>query len=35
MYGKVTKDDVSAIIDEHLLGYVPVERLKVPPFILG
>ncbi len=30
MYGKVTKADVAAIIDEHLLGGQPVERLKVP-----
>ncbi len=30
MYGKVTRQDVKAIIDEHLLGDVPVERLKVP-----
>jgi len=30
MYGQVTKDDVSAIFDEHLLGDCPVERLKVP-----
>jgi (2Fe-2S) ferredoxin len=35
MYGKVTKDDVAAIIDEHLLGDTPVERLKVPPFVWG
>ena len=35
MYGKVTKDDVSAIIDEHLLGDNPVERLKVPEFMWG
>jgi (2Fe-2S) ferredoxin len=35
MYGKVTKDDVPAIIDQHLLGGMPVERLKVPPFIWG
>jgi (2Fe-2S) ferredoxin len=35
MYGKVTKDDVAAIIDEHLLGGTPVERLKVPPFVWG
>jgi len=31
MYGKVTKADVPAIIEEHLLGDVPVERLRVPP----
>lgn len=30
MYGKVTKEDVAAIIDEHLLGNQPVERLKTP-----
>ncbi len=30
MYGKVTKDDVSSIIEEHLLGGEPVERLQVP-----
>jgi (2Fe-2S) ferredoxin len=29
LYGKVTKSDVVAIIDEHLLGGAPVERLKV------
>ena len=31
MYGKVTKDDVAAIVDEHLIGDKPVERLLVPP----
>jgi (2Fe-2S) ferredoxin len=30
MYGKVTRQDVKAIIDEHLLGDQPVERLKMP-----
>ncbi len=30
MYGSVTPADVTAIIDEHLLGNTPVERLKVP-----
>jgi (2Fe-2S) ferredoxin len=30
MYGKVTKEDVKTIIDEHLLGGKPVEALKVP-----
>jgi (2Fe-2S) ferredoxin len=30
MYGKVTKDDVAAIVDEHLLGGKPVERLQLP-----
>ena len=35
MYGKVTKEDVPVIIDEHLLGDKPVERLQVPPFVWG
>ncbi|QFY41984.1 (2Fe-2S) ferredoxin domain-containing protein [Candidatus Methylospira mobilis] len=35
MYGKVTPEDVPAIIDEHLLNDVPVERLKVPEFVWG
>lgn len=30
MYGRVTKEDVTTIIDEHLLGGEPVEKLKVP-----
>ena len=30
MYGKVSKDDVTAIIEEHLLGDKPVERLQLP-----
>lgn len=30
MYGKVTKDDVKTIIDQHLLGGAPVEALQVP-----
>ncbi|MGA7178659.1 MAG: (2Fe-2S) ferredoxin domain-containing protein [Thiobacillaceae bacterium] len=30
MYGVVTKDDVTAIFEQHLLGGQPVERLKVP-----
>lgn len=30
MYGGVTKDDVNAIFDEHLLGDGPVARLQVP-----
>ncbi len=30
LYGKVTKEDVATIIDEHLLGNTPVERLKAP-----
>lgn len=29
MYGKVTKEDVDEILDEHILGDKPVERLKV------
>jgi (2Fe-2S) ferredoxin len=29
-YTGVSKDDVSAIFDEHLLGGTPVERLKAP-----
>lgn len=35
MYGGVGKDDVDAIIEEHLLGDQPVERLKVPEDIWG
>ncbi len=35
MYGGVGKDDVSAIIEEHLLNNQPVERLKVPAEIWG
>ena len=35
MYGGVSKDDVAAIIEEHLLGGKPVERLKVPDVIWG
>ncbi len=30
MYGKVAKDDVKTIVEEHLLGGKPVEKLKVP-----
>lgn len=30
MYSGVGRQDVSAIIDEHLLGGQPVERLKAP-----
>jgi (2Fe-2S) ferredoxin len=30
LYGQVKKDDVKTIIDAHLLGGVPVERLKAP-----
>lgn len=35
MYGGVVVGDVSAIIDEHLIGGAPVERLKVPAEIWG
>ena len=35
MYGGVSKDDVTAIIEEHLLGDKPVERLKVPVEVWG
>jgi (2Fe-2S) ferredoxin len=30
MYAGVTPGDVAAIIDEHLVGDVPVERLRAP-----
>ncbi|MGR8934700.1 MAG: (2Fe-2S) ferredoxin domain-containing protein [Gammaproteobacteria bacterium] len=30
LYGKVSKGDVAAIIDEHLLGGKPIERLQAP-----
>lgn len=30
MYGKVSKEDVKTIIEEHLLGNKPVEKLVVP-----
>lgn len=35
MYGQVGKADVAAIIDEHLLGGKPVERLKMPEDVWG
>jgi (2Fe-2S) ferredoxin len=35
MYGKVTIEDVPTIIDEHLLGDQPVQRLQVPAFVWG
>ncbi len=35
MYGAVGKDDVTAIIEEHLLGDKPVERLQVPADVWG
>ena len=30
MYGKVTKEDVKSIIEQHLLGDKPVAALQVP-----
>lgn len=30
MYGNVAKEDVAGIIEDHLLGGQPVERLQVP-----
>ena len=35
MYGNVTPADVAVIIDEHLLGDRPVERLQVPAEVWG
>lgn len=35
MYWKVTRDDVKAIIDEHLLGDTPIERLRAPQEVWG
>jgi len=35
MYGEVRKEDVAAIVEEHLLGNKPVERLIVPEVIWG
>jgi (2Fe-2S) ferredoxin len=35
MYGAVSTDDVTSIIEEHLLGNKPVERLQVPDEIWG
>lgn len=35
MYGKVTTADVAEIVEEHLLGGRPVERLQVPSEIWG
>ena len=35
MYGVKSKEDVTAIIEEHLLGDRPVERLKVPAEVWG
>ena len=31
-YGGVTKDDVKQIVEEHLVGGRPVERLKMKPY---
>ena len=31
-YGGVTKDDVAQIVDEHLVGGKPVERLRMKPY---
>jgi (2Fe-2S) ferredoxin len=30
-YGRVTPQDVDEIVDSHLAGGVPVDRLRVPP----
>lgn len=35
MYGGVGKEDVTAIIEQHLLGDQPVEKLKVPAEVWG
>ncbi|MBI5658433.1 MAG: (2Fe-2S) ferredoxin domain-containing protein [Nitrosomonadales bacterium] len=35
MYGRVGTDDVAAIIEEHLQGGRPVERLQLPAEIWG
>ena len=35
MYSNVTSQDVNAIIDEHLLGDQPVQRLLAPEEIWG
>ncbi len=35
MYGGVTKEDVSAIFEEHLQGGKPVERLQIPEEFWG
>ena len=35
MYGGVKKEDVSAIIEEHLLGDKPVAHLQVPADVWG
>jgi len=35
MYGNVTTADVAEIIESHLLGGTPVERLQVPAEVWG
>ncbi len=35
MYGPVSKGDVAAIIEEHLLGDTPVAHLQVPADVWG
>jgi (2Fe-2S) ferredoxin len=35
MYGKVTKEDVNTIFEEHLLGGKPVESLFMPKELWG
>jgi (2Fe-2S) ferredoxin len=30
-YGRVTVDDVAEIVERHLVGGEPVERLRIPP----
>ncbi len=30
-YGRVTAEDVADIVDQHLVGGQPVERLRLPP----
>lgn len=35
MYGGVTPEDVAAIVEEHLVGGRPVERLRTPPEVWG
>lgn len=35
MYNGVTKEDIPAIIEEHLLGGTPVERLKAGDDVWG
>ena len=35
MYGRVGKQDVKDIIEQHLLGGTPVARLQTPPEVWG